>query len=151
MRGFQLWINLPAKEKMKPARYQDIQSDEIPLLNLPDGGEIKVIAGCAEINGNTIHGPIQGLSTQPLFLDIRLPAHSQFFQPIAEVHKAFVYPYQGKIEIGTADQFQTLASQMAGVLSDGERSKFAPAISQPPFCYSQADHCRNPSCNMDRL
>ncbi|MGZ0080057.1 pirin family protein [Methylomonas sp. YC3] len=121
MRGFQLWINLPAKEKMKPARYQDIQPDEIPLRALPDGGEVKVIAGCAEIYGHAIHGPIQGLSTQPLFLDVRLPAHSRFSLPIAEAHNAFVYPYEGKIEIGAAEQLRALASQTAGVLSEGEQ------------------------------
>lgn len=120
LRGFQLWINLPAKEKMKPARYQDIQSDEIPLVVLPNGGEIKVIAGSAEINGKTIQGPIQGLSTQPLFLDVRLPAHSQFSQVIAEAHSAFIYPYDGKLEIGAADQLRELKPQMAGVLSLGE-------------------------------
>lgn len=121
MRGFQLWVNLPAKEKMKPARYQDIQADEIPLLALPDGGEVKVIAGSVEINSTTVHGPIQGLTTQPLFLDVRLPAYGQFSQPINQEHNAFVYPYEGKIKIGTADQSRPLESQMAGVLSSGER------------------------------
>ncbi len=121
LRGFQLWLNLPANEKMKPARYQDIQPDEIPSLALPKGGEIKVIAGCAEINGKKIHGPIQGLTTEPLFLDVRLPAYSQFFQPITKDHSAFVYPYEGKLEIGADDSVRKLVSQMAGVLSDGER------------------------------
>lgn len=121
MRGFQLWINLPAKEKMKPARYQDVQPDEIPLVTLPDGGEVKVIAGCAEINGNAIDGPIQGLSTQPLFLDVRLPAYGHFSHVIAEAHNAFVYPYEGKIEIGALDQLRQLEPQSAGVLSNGER------------------------------
>ena len=74
MRGFQLWINLPAQEKMKPARYQDILPEEIPRLNLPSGGEVKIIAGTAEIDGKTTQGPIQGISTEPLFLDVQLPA-----------------------------------------------------------------------------
>lgn len=121
MRGFQLWINLPAKEKMKPAHYQDIQPDEIPSRVLPDGGEVKVIAGSVELDGATVPGPIQGLTTQPLFLDIRLPAHGRFSQPINQEHNAFVYPYQGKIEIGAGDRFRPLESQMAGVLSDGDR------------------------------
>ena len=121
MRGFQLWINLPAKEKMKPACYQDIQPDEIPLLALPDGGEVKMIAGSAEINGHAIDGPIQGLSTQLLFLDVSLPTHSRFSLPITQAHNAFVYPYEGKIEIGALDQLRQLESQIAGVLSDGEK------------------------------
>jgi len=130
MRGFQLWINLPAKEKMKPARYQDIQPDEIPLLVLPDGGEVKVIAGCVELNGANVNGPIQGLTTQPLFLDVRLPAHGHFSQPIAHGHNAFIYPYEGKIAIGDADQSRALESQMAGVLSDGDRIEIR-TIDQP--------------------
>ena len=120
LRGFQLWLNLPAKEKMKPARYQDIQPDEIPLLALPEGGEVRVIAGSIEINGVTVNGPILGLSTQPLFLDVRLPAQCHYSQAIAQSHNAFVYPYAGKIEIGHTEQRRLLASQAAGVLSDGD-------------------------------
>ncbi|MGY6275205.1 pirin family protein [Methylomonas sp. MgM2] len=130
MRGFQLWINLPAKEKMKPARYQDIQPDEMPLLELPNGAEIKVIAGTVDLDGTTVNGPIQGLTTQPLFLDVRLPAHGQFTQAVAQEHNAFVYPYEGKIEIGTADQSRSLESQMAGVLSAGDRIEIR-SIDQP--------------------
>ena len=121
MRGFQLWINLPAKEKMKPAHYQDIQPDDIPLHTLTDGGEVKVIAGCVEINGSTVNGPIQGLTTQILFLDVRLPAHSLFSQAIAREHHAFIYPYEGNMTIGSTDQACLLESQMAGVLSEGDR------------------------------
>lgn len=119
MRGFQLWINLPAKEKMKPAHYQDISPDQIPLLALSDGGEVKVIAGSVEFDDGPVSGPIQGLTTQVLFLDVRLPAHGRFRQPIDQQHRAFVYPYEGKLEIGTADQPRFLESQTAGVLSDG--------------------------------
>ncbi len=112
MRGFQLWINLPAKEKMKPASYQDIQPEEIPMLNLPDGGEVKIIAGIAEIDGKTITGPIQGISTEPLFLDVRLPAGGHFNHSINTGHNAFVYPYEGRVEIGpVANQSVRLESQ----------------------------------------
>src|SRR5687767_3630282 len=51
MRGFQLWINLPAKEKMKPAGYRDIDPSEIAAVELPQGGRVKVIAGAAEVDG----------------------------------------------------------------------------------------------------
>jgi redox-sensitive bicupin YhaK (pirin superfamily) len=120
MRGFQLWINLPAREKMKPACYQDIQPEQIPSLALPDNGEIKVIAGCVEVDGVSVKGPIQGLSTQPIFLDVRLAAHSQFSQPVDPELNVFIYPYEGRIEIGTGDQLRLLESQAAGVLSSGE-------------------------------
>ena len=120
MRGFQLWINLPAQEKMKPASYLDIQPEEIPRLTLPGGGEIKIIAGTADIDGKTVTGPIQGISTEPLFLDVRLPAGGHFKHSISTDHNAFVYPYEGLIEIGPASQSRPLEPQSAGVLSMGD-------------------------------
>ncbi len=65
MRGFQLWINLPAKEKMKPAAYRDIQAAEIPVVALANGGVVKVVAGSLNIDGTLTAGPIQGLTTDP--------------------------------------------------------------------------------------
>jgi len=120
MRGFQLWVNLPAKEKMKLASYQDVQPEEIPLLNLPDGGEVKIIAGIAEIDGKTVIGPIQGISTEALFLDVRLPAGGYFNHPIIEDHNAFVYPYEGRVAIGPVANRRSLEPQTAGVLSSGD-------------------------------
>src|SRR5215475_5369945 len=58
MRGFQLWINLPAREKMKPAGYRDIQPSEIPVVALPGGGTAKVIAGTLSVDGQATAGPI---------------------------------------------------------------------------------------------
>jgi quercetin 2,3-dioxygenase len=121
MRGFQLWVNLPAREKMKPASYRDIQPEEIPLLNLPGGGQVKIIAGTAKIDGKTIPGPIQGISTEPLFLDVRLPADGHFTHPINTEYNAFVYSYEGHIEIGPVAERRLLEPQSAGVLSTGHR------------------------------
>src|SRR3954467_3189065 len=73
MRGFQLWINLPAREKMKPAAYRDIPAAQIPTVSLAGGGELRVIAGEFVQDGVKTAGPIGGLSTQPLYFDMRLP------------------------------------------------------------------------------
>lgn len=121
MRGFQLWVNLPAREKMKPAGYQDVQPEEIPLQKLPGGGQVKIIAGIADIAGKPIGGPIQGISTEVLFLDVRLPAGETFNLAITKDHNVFVYPYEGILAIGSAANRRILASQSAGVLSDGDR------------------------------
>jgi redox-sensitive bicupin YhaK (pirin superfamily) len=102
MRGFQLWINLPAKEKMKAAGYRDIQVADIPLATLPNGATVKVIAGTLESAGQHVEGPIQGLSTAPLFLDVHLPAGEHFVQPIGLEHNVFVYPYEGELSIGSS-------------------------------------------------
>ena len=117
MRGFQLWINLPAREKMKPAGYRDLQPEEIPAVPLAEGGRAKVIAGTLEQGGKAIPGPIQGLSTEALYLDVELPAGAPFSQPIPPSHNAFVYPFEGSVTIGE----RTLAAHSAGVLGAGER------------------------------
>ena len=119
MRGFQLWINLPSKEKMKPASYRDVAAEQIPVVRLPQGGEVKVIAG----RFGNVAGPINGnganLSTDPLYLDVHLPAGAEFHAPIAQGYNAFVYAYEGGAEIGPPSQARLLPHRAAGVLSDG--------------------------------
>ncbi|MDP2132476.1 MAG: pirin family protein [Sulfuritalea sp.] len=121
MRGFQLWINLPAAEKMKPAAYRDIRPEEIPTVALPGGGEVRVIAGRILVDGRAVGGPVQGLSTEPLYIDVRLPAGGHFSQALPVGHNAFVYAYEGNLALGPADDRRTLAAQDAGVLSAGAR------------------------------
>ena len=98
MRGFQLWINLPAKEKMKPAGYRDIQADEIPVVALPGGVRVKVIAGTLNVDGVTTPGPIQGVTTDPLYFDVELPAGARFTHALPRGYHAFVYPFEGSVE-----------------------------------------------------
>jgi quercetin 2,3-dioxygenase len=127
MRGFQLWLNLPSNEKMKPASYRDIPAASIPLVRLSNGGEVKVIAGLAKLDGAITRGPINGtetaLSTDPMYLDVRLPAGAQFSAAIAAGHNAFLYAYEGSAKIGdpaAAGAAKTLPHRAAGVLSDGD-------------------------------
>jgi quercetin 2,3-dioxygenase len=124
MRGFQLWINLPSAEKMKPASYRDVPAGEVPLVKLPLGGEVKVIAGTLDLGGDAISGPVNGsgakLSTDPLYLDIRLPAGAQFSAPVAASHNTFLYAYEGSALIGSGEAAQPLPHRAAGVLSDGD-------------------------------
>ena len=121
MRGFQLWINLPAAEKMKPAGYRDIPSAEIPVVTLADGMRVKVIAGqfvapTTESTAGPTTGPIHGISTQPLFLDVTLPASGVFTQMLPEGHACFVYVFEGAIDLPGG----TLAMKTGGVLGPGE-------------------------------
>ena len=117
MRGFQLWINLPAREKMKPAGYRDIDPSEIPVAQLPGGGRAKVIAGTLEADGKQVHGPMRGLSTEPFYIDVELPAGAAFSQPLPKEHNAFLYVFEGSAKVGAT----TLATHAAGVLSAGDR------------------------------
>lgn len=113
MRGFQLWLNLSAKEKMKPAGYRDIQPNEIPRVELARGGSVKVIAGRY---GSTA-GPILGLTTDPTYLDAHLAPGETFAHAIDPSYSAFVYPYEGRLQIGDRE----LKTHDAGVLSTGDR------------------------------
>jgi quercetin 2,3-dioxygenase len=124
MRGFQLWLNLPAKEKMKPAWYRDIPSAQIPRVDLPGGGSVKVIAGALQVGTQRIQGPINDaqrpLSTDPRYLDLDLPAGAGFETSLPRDHTAFVYAYEGSATIGEGAAARALPHQAAGVLSDGE-------------------------------
>lgn len=116
MRGFQLWINLPAKEKMKPAAYKDIPPEEIPTLSLNNGGLVKVIAGTVQIDNQTTAGPIQGLSTEPLFLDVQIRSGECFTLPVSKSHNVFIYAYEGNVVIGE----NSLSTHAVGILSEGD-------------------------------
>ena len=125
MRGFQLWINLPAKEKMKPAGYRDIQADEIPVVALPGGVRVKVIAGTLNVDGVTTPGPIQGVTTDPLYFDVELPAGARFSHALPRGYHAFVYPFEGSVEVGPSDAARHLKTHSAGVLTDGDTVELA--------------------------
>jgi redox-sensitive bicupin YhaK (pirin superfamily) len=119
MRGFQLWLNLPAAEKMQPASYRDIPAGDIPTVPLAGGGEVRVIAGTLEVGGKAVSGPVNGAgdkTTDPLYVDVHLPAGASFSAPVARGHNAFVYAYEGGATIGGKD----LPHRAAGLLSDGE-------------------------------
>jgi quercetin 2,3-dioxygenase len=120
MRGFQLWINLPASEKMKPAAYRDIPAAEIPVVALPHGGTAKVVAGTLDVEGRTTAGPIQGLTTAPLYLDIELPAGASVTVPTPQGHSAFVYVFEGSVAIGPAASARELGAHHVGILADGD-------------------------------
>jgi redox-sensitive bicupin YhaK (pirin superfamily) len=127
MRGFQLWINLPAKEKMKPAGYQDIQEDTIPRSTLPGGGLIKVIAGeYRNLRGEVIRGPIYGLSTEPLFFDIHLHAQESFSHSIP--------PKQSAIILSEGDQLNITASEQgAKAIVLAAKPLHEPIVQHGPF------------------
>ncbi len=118
MRGFQLWINLPAKEKMNDPGYRDIPAADIPSVALDNGGKARVIAGTLVQPSGKTQGPMQAVTTDPLYLDVHLPAGKTFEVPITAGYNAFVYLYEGDATVG--DDGQTLKHRTAGLLSDGD-------------------------------
>lgn len=126
MRGFQLWINLPAREKMKPAAYRDIPAASIPAVDWPGGGRVKVIAGTLQTKTGAVAGPIQGLSTAPFYFDVALEANGVFEHALPSGHNAFVYVYEGDVQVG-AETPRALPRRSAGVLSAGDEVRIAAA------------------------
>lgn len=124
MRGFQLWINLPAAEKMKPASYKDIPAADIPIAFI-DGGKVKVIAGNFVTDTVEVTGPIQGLTTAPVLYDVELAAGNTFETALPTTHNAFVYSYEGSVSIGGESKQTALVTQSAGVLSAGDRVRIS--------------------------
>jgi redox-sensitive bicupin YhaK (pirin superfamily) len=118
MRGFQLWINLPSREKMKPAAYRDIPAREIPTVALNRGGELRIIAGTFSQSSVTTAGPIGGLSTEPLYYDLRLPEAATAVLPVPAGHNAFLYVYEGDAVVG--DDARPLPFRAAGLLTPGD-------------------------------
>ncbi len=115
MQGFQLWLNLPARDKMQPASYRDIAAADIPGLALDNGGRVRVIAGTLMLAGQTLTGPADAPVTQPLYLDVELPAGTELDLPLPAQHNAFVYVYDGTAHI---DQ-QAVETHTAAVLGSG--------------------------------
>ncbi|MEQ8370871.1 MAG: pirin family protein [Alphaproteobacteria bacterium] len=98
MRGFQLWVNLPAAHKMGPPRYQEYAAAALPHLALPAGGRVTAIAGTAtSADGRTISGPVGEIAVRPLYLDISLAGGDIFHQPVEAGHAAFAYVFEGAV------------------------------------------------------
>lgn len=117
LRGFQLWINLPAAEKMKPAGYRDVPDKQMPRLDLATGGQIKAIAGDVEIAGERLQAPLKGGSTDPLYLDVTLRAGESVTVPVHAGYNAFLYVFEGTLAVAA----DTVNEGHTVILTDGER------------------------------
>lgn len=138
MRGFQLWVNLPAKDKMQPPRYQDIAPERLPVLELDAAGAVlvrrsgdaapaltapgatlaaKVIAG--HFAGSD--GPVQAEATQPLFLDLVLAPQARIEVPVPPTHNAFVHLFAGTARLPSAEGPAEVQPGQLAVLTAGDR------------------------------
>jgi redox-sensitive bicupin YhaK (pirin superfamily) len=95
MEGFQLWLNLPASDKMSAPWYRDIPTGEVPRFTLDSGATVQVIAGST----HGVAGAVQRDGTQPLYLDIELPEGASFEQPLPAGHNAFLYVFRGEVVV----------------------------------------------------
>ena len=115
MRGFQLWVNLPASQKMTQPQYQEFAPDRIPQVQPVDGVNVKVIAGRV----GDVAGPISQPATDPVYLDIELAPGAQFDHDLPEGHNAFAYAFEGAGSVGEGGEARTLSAQEIAVLVGG--------------------------------
>jgi redox-sensitive bicupin YhaK (pirin superfamily) len=111
MEGFQLWLNLPGKDKMRAPWYRDIQSAEIPEATTDAGAKVRVIAG----RSHGVDGAMQREATEPVYLDVAIPAGATFTQALPASHNAFVYVFRGAVDIGGTE----VPAQRMAILANG--------------------------------
>jgi redox-sensitive bicupin YhaK (pirin superfamily) len=124
MEGFQLWLNLPAKDKMAAPWYRDIPNAQVPRYQTDQGATVQVIAG----RSHGIDGAVQREGTQPLYLDIDLPEGASFEQPLPRGHNAFIYVFRGEVVVegkGVPQTRMAILDNADG--ADGVRIKAGPA------------------------
>ena len=119
MEGFQLWLNLPAKDKMCEPWYRDIQAPEIPEFTTPQGVTVRVIAG----HSHGVAGAMQRAHTEPLYLDLHFPeGGARFEQALAHQHNAFLCVYRGSLSLpaGTDGTASVSSGRMAILANEGD-------------------------------
>ena len=116
MEGFQLWLNLPARDKMMAPWYRDFKAADLPKFTTAQGVDVTVIAG----DSQGVTGAVTRDATAPLYLDIHLPAGTRFEQAVPAGHNAFVYVYRGEVTIaGQAVPVQRMALLANSPEADG--------------------------------
>ncbi len=137
LQGFQLWINLPAKDKMMAPAYQEFKAADIPVERPSPEVETKVIAG--ETDFGTV-GSIDNPHTHPLFLDVKLAAGAKFGQSIPSDYNGFIFCISGSIMVGAT----ALAKRTLGVLGEGDRVEIISGEDQSRFLLVAARKLEEP-------
>ena len=124
MEGFQLWLNLPAKDKMTAPWYRDIPDAEVPRFQTDAGATVKVIAGAS----HGVAGAVQRAHTEPLYLDVELAANATFEQLLPAGHNAFIYVFRGQV---VADEQNVPQTKMAILKNDPKADGVRIVAAQP--------------------
>ena len=134
--GFQLWLNLPAKEKMRDPWYADIPSSDIPVIDLGQGNSAKLIVG--EWNG--VKGPGPERAIQPFVADVTVAANGEVAVPVAASHNSFIYVFEGEAKIGEV----TVPKGELAVLSPGDKTRVEGGVGGARFLVVAGKPLREP-------
>lgn len=134
LQGFQLWVNLPASEKMRTPTYQEFPANKIAVEHLINGTEVRVLAGSTN-NGTT--GPVINHFVNPIYIDVLLPKGQTFEQTVDIDDNVFIFVINGELSVG--DSTQKIGHHQLGILSDGnqivatanKKSRFLLAAARP--------------------
>lgn len=127
MRGFQLWVNLPARLKMTEPRYQEFAPERIPVVRPADGVEVKVVAGRV----GDVQGPIDQPATEPVYLDVSLSAGAAWEHVLPEGHNAFACVFEGRVSLGAGGHGRELPAPTLAVLEGGPAVRLQATAAEP--------------------
>lgn len=116
--GLQIWLNLPAREKMTRPKYRDLRGDRLPEHLTDEGARLRIIAG--EALGGRLQGPVLGLSVSPKFVDVVLPAGATFRDEVSAGHTAFAYLDRGRVGFGQGTDVEWLDGPGLVVFGPGD-------------------------------
>ncbi|WP_434458070.1 pirin family protein [Stutzerimonas urumqiensis] len=119
MRGFQIWLNLPARDKLGAPGYRDFHPDEIPAAERADGVSARVIAGHLQAEGFDLAGAVERAGTQPQLFDLHLPAGTRLSPRLPDGHRVLLYVYEGSLQLAGAEA-PVVASRLVRLSDEGE-------------------------------
>ncbi len=137
--GFQLWVNLPAENKMVEPQYQEFSAAEVPVEHWENGTEIRVITGKTQ---QGTKGPVNNTYVSPLFMDVALKAGKAFQQEIDVEDNTLIYVIDGEVSIG--NEKQTLSAKNIGILEQGDEIKVTSKTDQARFLVISAKPLNEP-------
>jgi redox-sensitive bicupin YhaK (pirin superfamily) len=126
--GFQLWVNLPAAQKMSQPRYQEINASSIPVLE-DDGFKVRLVAG----DFKDVKGPVTQIAAKPLYMEVRLEPEAEIYLPIPESHAAVAYIFEGEGEFGLVEGEggETIQAVHMVVFKDGDHIHVRAGLDSP--------------------
>jgi redox-sensitive bicupin YhaK (pirin superfamily) len=116
--GLQIWLNLPARDKMTRPKYRELKAADLPEVEIDGGARIRPIAG--DIDGGRLSGPVEGLAVAPKFIDVVLPPEGTFREAVPAGHTAFAYLDQGEVAFGAAGERTPVRGPALVVFGNGD-------------------------------